>query len=91
MVYAEQEVPPNFVCLRVALCSWSRCRRARMSAKIVHAALRIREKNEMKKHRKTIGDGYENEQLAERIGAIETTLKTMEEMLRLISDKLSEK
>lgn len=92
MVYAEQVVPPNFACLRVPLRSWSRCRIARMSAKIVHAALRIRERNEMKKHRKITDDENDgNEQLIKRIDAIETTLKTMETTLKLISDRLVEK
>ncbi|XP_037045498.1 transient receptor potential cation channel protein painless-like [Bradysia coprophila] len=91
MVYAEQEVPPNFVCLRVPLRSWARCRIARMSKKIVHAALRIRDRNEMKKHRKITDDEHEREQLAKRIDAIESTLKTMEETLKLINDKLSER
>lgn len=90
MVYAEKMVPPNFVCLRVPLRSWARCRIARMSSKIVHSALRIREKNEVKKHRNDADNEYEGEQLIRRIVGIETTLKAMEATLKLICDKLSE-
>ncbi len=62
-----------------------------MSPKIVHTARRILEKHEMKKHRKTTDNEYDDEQLAGRIVAIETTLKSMEATLKLICDKLSER
>lgn len=84
MVYAEKVVPSNFVCLRVPLRSWARCRIARMSPKIVRKALRIREKNEVQKY----SEAAEQEQLITRITGIENTLKTMEATLKLICDKL---
>lgn len=90
MVYAEKMIPPSFVCLRVPLRSWVRCRVARMSPKIVHSALRIREKNLLKKHNEAADNEYEGEQLVNRIIGIETTLKAMEATLKTICDKLSE-
>lgn len=91
MVYAEKVVPPNYVCLRVPLHSWARCRIARMSSKIVHGARRIRERNEMKKHHPVANDEYDGEQLVKRIDDIEKTLKAMELTLKIICDRLNVK
>lgn len=90
MVYAEKSVPSKFVCLRVPLRSWARFRIARLSAKVARKALRIREKNEVKKYSKAADNETEHEQLIMRIAGIENTLNAMEALLKSICDKLNQ-
>lgn len=92
IVYAVKVMPSNIVCLRVPLRHWTRIRSARMSTKIIQNALEIRERSELEKHRsrKEYGENIQ-ESLINRITEIENTLKTMNETLRAITEKLIDK
>lgn len=82
-------MPTKVICLRVPLRSWIRLRTARMSTKIVHHALQIRERHEMNKLSEVDSSDQERDHLINRITRIENTLKTMESTLKAISSKLT--
>lgn len=71
--------------------SYLRISTARMSPKIIRDALVILEKHEMNKNKENEKNQRDQDQLINRIVKIENTLKTMEEILKGISEKLDQK
>lgn len=86
-------MPSEVICLRVPLRSWMRIKTARMSPKIVHDAIQIREKHELIVHNAEEDHEFERErnQFEHRIVKIENTLKAIQTTLKAITKKLDER
>lgn len=87
-IYSVKVMPSNVICLRVPLKSYLRIHKARMSASIIRDALRIREKFEMNKNKKSQRNNID--QLLKRVVKMENTLETIEATLKAISEKLNQ-